>query len=391
MAHSLSARPPSLERRYRKDRRFRLYGLLAVAVALIFFALITGGIVFRSFQVFQTKEIVLPFTLDEKTYEGFMSRGFKELFPDATEEDLQNLSTLLSLGGQKVFYQARARALKNKISQDSLFFPLSEDALRLPKNQPWVNLLLEKGLIDLRFNTRFFTEADSRNPETAGIWGGVLGSFYLMLMTLFFSFPVGIASAVYLEEFAPKNRFLELIEVNISNLAAVPSIVFGLLGLGIFINLLHLPRSSTLVGGLTLSLMTLPTIIIAARTALAAVPKTIREAAQGLGASRMQVTFHHVVPLALPGILTGTIISMARALGETAPLLMIGMMAFVVDLPRSPWDPATALPVQIFTWARNPEPGFMSSAAGGILVLLGFLVLMNLGAILLRKRFEHKW
>jgi phosphate transport system permease protein len=241
------------------------------------------------------------------------------------------------------------------------------------------------------FNTTLFTSADSRFPELAGLKGALVGSFYLLLICLLISVPTGVSAAIYLEEFAPKNRWTDLIEVNINNLAAVPSIVFGLLGLAVFLNVMALPRSAPLVGGLTLALMTLPTIMIAGRSAIQAVPPSIREATRGLGASPLQVVAHHVLPLALPGILTGTIIGMARALGETAPLLMIGMVAFVVDVPTGLRDASTALPVQIFLWADSPERGFVEKVSGAIMVLLAFLLVMNASAIILRQKFEKKW
>ena len=225
----------------------------------------------------------------------------------------------------------------------------------------------------------------------AGIKGAILGSFYTLLVTLALSFPVAVAAAIYLEEFAPKNRFIDFIEININNLAAVPSIVFGLLGLAVFINFFSMPRSAPIVGGIVLSLMTLPTIIIASRSAIKAVPPSLREAALGLGASKMQTVFHHVLPAALPGILTGTIIGMAQALGETAPLLMIGMVAFIVDIPQSVTDPSTVLPIQVFLWADSPERGFLEKTSAAIMVLLFFLVAMNAIAIYLRKKFEKKW
>ncbi|MEE9301857.1 MAG: phosphate ABC transporter permease PstA, partial [Alphaproteobacteria bacterium] len=254
-----------------------------------------------------------------------------------------------------------------------------------------IDALDEQGAIDLGFNHHFFTNADSRYPETAGIWGAVVGSFFTLLMTLVLAFPIGVASAIYLEEFAPKNRWTDFIEVNVNNLAAVPSIIFGLLGLAIFLQVFELPRSAPIVGGLTLMLMTLPTIIITTRAALGAVPPSIREAAYGIGASPMQVVTQHVLPLALPGILTGTIIGMARALGETAPLLMIGMVAFIMEIPEGPFDPATVLPVQVFLWADRPERGFLEKTSAAIIVLLVFLIAMNAIAIYLRKRFEKKW
>ncbi len=255
----------------------------------------------------------------------------------------------------------------------------------------WIDALEQQGKAELTFASGFFTSGDSREPELAGIWGAAVGSFYTLIVTLILSFPVGVLAAVYLEEFAPKNRITDLIEVNINNLAAVPSIVFGLLGLAVFLNFFGLPRSAPLVGGMVLALMTLPTIIIAARAALKAVPPSIREAALGIGASRIQTVTHHVLPLAMPGVLTGTIIGMAQALGETAPLLMIGMVAFIVDIPGGFTDPATVLPVQIYLWADAPERAFVAKTSAAIMVLLGFLVLMNALAVYLRKRFERRW
>jgi len=255
----------------------------------------------------------------------------------------------------------------------------------------WLRDLGADGVVASRFATAMFTSGDSREPELAGIWGAVVGSFLTLMVTLILSFPVGVLAAIYLEEFAPRNRWTDLIEVNINNLAAVPSIVFGLLGLAVFLNFFGLPRSAPLVGGMVLALMTLPTIIIATRAALKAVPPSIREAALGVGASRVQVITHHVLPLAMPGILTGTIIGMAQALGETAPLLMIGMVAFIVDIPGGFTDPATVLPVQIYIWADSPERAFVAKTSAAIMVLLTFLVMMNALAVLLRRRFERRW
>jgi phosphate transport system permease protein len=255
----------------------------------------------------------------------------------------------------------------------------------------WVDALAERGRLRMNFNAALFANGDSREPELAGIKGALMGSFYMLIVTISISFPLGVAAAIYLEEFAPKSRWADLIEVNINNLAAVPSIVFGLLGLAVFINWLGMPRSAPLVGGLVLALLTLPVIIIASRAAITAVPPSIREAALGIGASKMQVVFHHVVPLALPGMLTGAIIGMSRALGETAPLLMIGMVAFIVDVPGGFSDPATALPVQIFLWADSPERAFAERTSAAIIVLLGFLLLMNLAAIILRKKLGRQW
>jgi phosphate transport system permease protein len=255
----------------------------------------------------------------------------------------------------------------------------------------WIGQLQESDRLRKQFNFPLFSNGDSREPELAGIKGALMGSFYMLIVTIVLAFPIGVAAAIYLEEFAPRNRWSDLIEVNINNLAAVPSIVFGLLGLAVFINWMAIPRSAPLVGGLVLSLLTLPVIIIASRAAIKAVPPSIREAALGLGASKMQVVFHHVMPLALPGMLTGAIIGMSRALGESAPLLMIGMVAFIVDVPGGLADPSTALPVQIYLWADSPERAFAERTSAAIIVLLGFLLVMNLAAVILRKRMERKW
>jgi phosphate transport system permease protein len=255
----------------------------------------------------------------------------------------------------------------------------------------WLDRLKEKGVVERAFNWAFFTSGDSREPELAGIRGALVGSALTLLVTLVLCLPIGIAAAIYLEEFAPKNRLTEIIEVNINNLAAVPSIVFGLLGLAVFLNFMGLPRSAPLVGGLVLALLVLPTIIIASRAAMKAVPPSIKEAALGVGASHQQAIFHHVLPLAMPGIMTGTIIGMAHALGETAPLLMIGMVAFIVEPARSITDAATVLPVQIYLWSDLPEIAFQAKTAAAIIVLLVFLFVMNGTAIYLRKRFERRW
>ena len=252
----------------------------------------------------------------------------------------------------------------------------------------WVQTLQQQSRIEKRFNFSFFTSGDSREPELAGVKGAFTGTILTMLVTLILSFPLGVAAALYLEEFAPKNRWTDIIEVNINNLAAVPSIIFGLLGLAVIINLFGLPRSAPLVGGIVLSLMTLPTIIIASRASIKAVPPSIREAAVGIGASKMQTAFGHVLPMAMPGILTGTIIGMAQALGETAPLLMIGMVAFIVDIPSTVTDASTVLPVQIYLWADSPERAFLAKTSAAILVLLSFLLVMNVSAAILRRKFE---
>jgi len=276
---------------------------------------------------------------------------------------------------------------KGTISRD-----VPEDQRRVTDRQiGWFDQLADQGRISTPFNWGLFFNADSRFPELAGLSGAIVGSFYALLVCFLISFPVGIAAAVYLEEFAPTNRWTDLIEININNLAAVPSIVFGLLGLAVFLNFFGLPRSAPLVGGMVLALMTLPTIIIVTRAALKAVPPSIREAALGVGASKHQVVTHHVLPLAMPGILTGTIIGLAQALGETAPLLLIGMNAFITSPPGGLLDASTALPTQIFIWADSPERGFVARTSAGILVLLGFLIVMNGLAVFLRQRLERKW
>lgn len=322
-------------------------------------------------------------------------------------EDLSesNRSVLVRAGGGwfKITRLDTARAEADVIIQPSesienvdewrlLVTELAPNARKVSDNQiAWIEELREDGNVATVFNSRFFTSGDSREPELAGIWGAVVGSFWTMVVTFALAFPVGVLAAIYLEEFAPKNKITDFIEVNINNLAAVPSIVFGLLGLSVFLGVFGVPRSAPLAGGIVLALMTLPTIIIASRAAIRAVPPSIRDAAVGLGASPLQSVFHHVLPLAMPGILTGTIIGMAQALGETAPLIMIGMVAFIVDIPTGITDSASVLPVQVFRWSDFPERAFEARTAAAICVLLGFLVLMNAFAVFLRKRFERRW
>ena len=342
-------------------------------------------------------------------YKPLITNSLAQTFPEVTtRNDKRRLYKLISSGSvfelgnmvkenpaligttQTVWLTATSEVdlfMKGKIDET-----ISEDLRRL-KDQDigWIETLKDKDIIKRKFNTALFTNGDSREPEMAGILGAAIGSFFSLLVCFLISFPLGILTAVYLEEYAKKTRLTDFIEVNINNLAAVPSIVFGLLGLSIFLNFFHLPRSTPLVGGMVLALMTLPTIIIASRSILRSVPNSIRDAALGLGASKTQTTFHHVVPLALPGMLTGTILGMARALGETAPLLMIGMVAFIVDIPKGVTDVATSLPVQIFLWADSPEKGFVERTSAAIIVLLVFLVLMNLLAVYLRRKLERRW
>ncbi|MEZ5657262.1 MAG: phosphate ABC transporter permease PstA [Burkholderiaceae bacterium] len=414
-----------LPARHAAERRFRRYGQIAIALALLFLVILIGSITLKGYSAFLQTRITLDVALDAQTidpqgersaqalsradYAALVKAALKARFPEVrARRELRELYGLVSNGAQ---YELRDRVMANPEligSTITVSLPAASDVdmlikghidRALPESErlvkdhqlAWIDTLQREGKLDTVFNAGFFTAGDSRDPEQAGIWGAVVGSFFTLTVTLLLSFPLGVAAAVYLEEFAPRNLATDLIEVNINNLAAVPSIVFGLLGLAVFINFFGLPRSAPLVGGLVLTLMTLPTIIIAARASLKSVPPSIRDAALGIGASKMQTILYHVLPLAMPGMLTGTIIGMAQALGETAPLLMIGMVAFIVDIPQGITDSATALPVQIYLWADSPERGFVEKTSGAILVLLAFLILMNLAAVLVRRRFERRW
>ena len=414
-----------IARRYRRERNFRLAGLGAVLVGLAFLAFFFYTLIGNGYTAFLQTHIVLDVELDASfvdpdgdrdpqvlgraDYQGLIRNALRARFPEVQgRSDLRELFALVSPGAG---FELRNQVLANPelvggtvrqwvVADDDVDMLIkghidrtAEEAQRRISDAQlgWIEQLEADGSVARRFNHRFFTSGDSRDPEMSGVWSAVVGSFFMLLVTLALSFPLGVATAIYLEEFAPKNRWTDVVEVNINNLAAVPSIVFGLLGLALFINFFGLPRSAPVVGGLVLTLMTLPVVIIAARAALTSVPPSIREAALGVGASRMQTIFHHVMPLALPGMLTGTIIGMARALGESAPLLMIGMVAFIVDVPESPLDPSTALPVQVYLWADSPERAFVERTSAAILVLLAFLLVMNASAILLRKRFERRW
>lgn len=408
-----------LKQRYRTEKRFRRLGFLAVLTALSFLAILLVSISSKGYTAFQQTYVKLDIPLSQETfdvknlakanYPGLVKASLQHMFPDVKgRNDKRKLYGLVSTGaafklqdhiikdpthiGEIISMWVPASSdvdmfMKGKIKRD-----VSENERRIKDNQlKWLDQLQQEGRIKKRFNSVFFTAGDSREPELSGIRGAITGSLFTLFITLLLSFPIGAATAVYLEEFAPKNKWTDFIEVNINNLAAVPSIVFGLLGLAVFINFFGLPRSVPLVGGLVLTLMTLPTIIIAGRAALKAVPPSIREAAYGVGASPMQTILHHVLPLAMPGMLTGTIIGMAQALGETAPLLVIGMVAFIVDVPGGFTDPSTVLPVQIFLWADSPERGFLERTSAAIMVLLVFLITMNAVAVFLRKRFERRW
>ena len=414
-----------LRRRYASERRFRWIGRIALALGMAFLALILVTIVANGYTAWQQTFIALEIHFDPERldpegtgseevllagdYGGLVKTSLRKAFPEVKKRrERRQLQALVSPGASfylrdmvledpSVVGETRTVWLPADDDVDMLLKghierEVPEDSRRLNDRQiEMVDAFAARGALEKRFNHAFFTAGDSREPEIAGIRGALAGSALTLIVTLLLSFPIGVGAALYLEEFASRNRWTDLIEVNINNLAAVPSIVFGLLGLSVFLNFFGLPRSVPMVGGMVLALMTLPTIIIAGRAALASVPPSIREAALGIGASRMQTVTHHVLPLAMPGILTGTIIGMARALGETAPLLMIGMVAFIVDIPHTPFDPATVLPVQIFLWVDSPERAFVERTSAAIIVLLGFLIAMNGLAVVLRRRFERRW
>lgn len=417
-----------IKKRYAAERRFKAYGLTAILIGLFFLFVLLWTVVSKGYTAFQQTAITLPVEFSEQIIDPKNERGAnptklmtanypllvrdalvkalgidpanKPLVKQATDMVSASARTQLrdlvvanpAIIGTTATVSLLAEGNIDSANKGQIDLTVAE-ANRKVKDQQieWMKTLSETGAMAKQFNIGLFTYGASSRPEAAGIGVAALGSLYMMLIVLVLALPIGVAASIYLEEFAPKNRLTDLIEVNINNLAAVPSIVYGLLGLSIFINFAGMPRSAAVVGGLVLTLMTLPTIIIATRAALKAVPPSIRSAALGLGASKMQTIFHHVLPLAMPGVLTGTIIGLAHALGETAPLLLIGMVAFVVDYPGSPMDPSTALPVQIYMWANEAERAFVERTSGAIMILLVFLVVMNLGAILLRRRFERRW
>lgn len=410
-----------LKQRYAQERRFKLYGQIAILVALSFLIVLLGRIISQGYSTFFDYRLEVPVYLDasridrnnptDTNYDLLVTESVMRLLDEPkvpTGETSRAITGLISndLGFQLL---DKVRADPSVIGQTvTLSGPLRSDAAlyfkgELERSTPeeirkldnrqldWLDRLKAKGAVTGGFNFGFLTRSDSTSPEQAGVLGAVVGSAMMLLVTSLLAVPIGVLAATYLEEFAPKNRWTDLVEVNINNLAAVPSIVYGLLGLAVFINWLAVPRSSPLVGGLVLALMALPTVIIATRSALKAVPPSIREAALGVGASRTQTVFHHVLPLAMPGVMTGAILSMAHALGETAPLLMIGMVSFVPGVPEGFTSAATVLPVQIFIWENASERGFHERTAAAIMVLLAFMIIMNLAAILVRRRFERRW
>ena len=416
----------SLKKRYAKEVRLKLYGILSISFALSFLAVFLYTIFINGYTALQQSQTLISVQLPSDkilneggrldikksrnfNWSGLVKKSFRSSFPEVNEQlEKRNLSSLVS---ENAGYQLRLKVENGYFEMGSkvqTWIKTSDDVDMLMKGHmdrsspeknrrlsdkqiEWIDKLKEEGKLDLFFNSTFFTKADSREPESAGILGATVGSAFALFITLMLALPLAVMSAIYLEYFAKPGKITDFIEVNINNLAAVPSIVFGLLGLSVFLGFFGMPRSVPLVGGMVLALMTLPTIIIATRASIRAVPTSIRDAALGLGASKMQTATDHILPLAAPGILTGTIIGMAQALGETAPLLMIGMVAFIVDVPDTITSPATALPVQIFMWSDSAERAFSERASLAIMVLLVFLISMNIAAVFLRKKYETKW
>jgi phosphate transport system permease protein len=410
-----------LRARYAREQRFIWYGRAAILTALAFLVVLIGSIVAQGATTFWTHRIEIPVTLEADRIDptDVESANYNILIADALvarfglqDDDFGTLADEMrelissdlgfdlldrvradpSLRGQTVTVEGLVSDEADLYYKGEISREAAEGDRTLNDRQlDWLDRLRAEGAVEGGFNTGFFARSDSTEPEQAGVLGALVGSVLMLLVTALLAVPVGVLTALYLEEFAPRNRFTDLIEVNINNLAAVPSIVYGLLGLALFINWLGFPRSTPIVGGLVLALMALPTVIIATRSSLKAVPPSIREAALGVGASKTQAVFQHVLPLAMPGVMTGTIIAMAHALGETAPLLMIGMVAFNPGVPTGFADSATVLPVQVFLWENASERAFHERTAAAILVLLAFMILMNAAAIVLRRRFERRW
>jgi phosphate transport system permease protein len=404
----------SLAKRRAADRRFKIYGASAIAISFIFLAALLFNIIGHGYTAFIKTEIKIPVNFEaEKVTNGdyriLVKESLKQLFPEAaSREDLKKLGEILSNDAEYELKRALDKNPDYKGHTVEVWLPASSNVDMLIKGKTssdvpesmrqlndlqigWVQKLQAANSVKKVFNTEFFTSGDSREPEMAGILGSFIGSILVVISCMLIAFPLGVMTAIYLEEFAPKNGLTEFIEVNIRNLAAVPSIVFGLLGITIYLQLMGLPRSAPLVGGLTLALLALPVMVIATRTSIKAVPNSIREGALALGASKVQTTLHHVLPLSMPGIMTGTILSIARVLGETAPLLMIGMVAFIVDIPKGFMDASTVMPVQVYLWADSSEMGFVEKTSAAIIILLLFLIAANALAVYLRKKFEIRW
>jgi len=427
---SLYALDDLTRKRNAAEKRFRAYGMTAIGIGLFFLVVLAYSIISEGMPAFSRTVMKVEFTLTQEQYDAaekelFKTKAYESIFISALKSqlDASGISvpfdkdaigrlvgkpggTIRSfykenpdqLGKNVAFELAASSRVDGYINGRVTRENMTDSRFLQKSDLDIVDALVKAGIIVNVFNWDFITGADSGvdNPGGAGIGASVVGSFFMMLVVLFLSLPIGVAASIYLEEFAPQNKITDLIEVNISNLAAVPSIVFGILGLAVFIQFMHLPQSAPLVGGLVLTLMTLPTIIISTRASLKAVPPSIRDAALGIGASKMQAVFHHVLPLAMPGILTGTIIGLAQALGETAPLLLIGMVGFVArgypdGIVQGFIDPNSAMPAQIYTWAARADFAFYEKAWGGIIVLLVFLLTMNILAIILRRRFERRW
>ncbi len=398
----------NLKKRHAKERMFKLFCKLSIGFALLFLVTLFSTIFLKGYSSFFRSEIALEIDLtaeskdSEINYRALVKNALRQKFFDAKEvAEINSLYQIISkiaglelkekikknpnlLGKKEIFYLSAS-------SKADLFLRHKNPSALNSKQIEWLNKIVEEKSFRTVFNWKFFQLADSREPEIAGVRAGLLGSFFSMIIFLIFAFPIAVMCAFYLEEFAPKNKITDIIEISINNLAAIPSIIYGLLGVTVYLQYMHLPRSSSLVGGMTLFMLVLPVIIIATRNTIRSIPSNIRDAAIALGASKMQVTFHHLLPLSIPGIMTGTILAISRALGETAPLLMIGMVAFIADAPDNFSDPTTVLPVQIYLWSDSPEAGFATKTAGAIIILLGFLVLFNLAAIILRKKFERRW
>lgn len=420
----------NLRKRGRAEARFKLFGFSAIFLSIAFLVFLLFTILSNGYSAFYQTRIRISVDISkyvdvkeakkdisilnsEVSYRQVVIDSLKDIFPNAKGRD--EFVQMISLVSRNAFITAQKQIVKEfksrkriKAKPIEVWLPASTNIDMYVKGryskkreelrakiseieQNFVQRLREEGRVGKFFNMDFFRFGDSREPEIAGILGSVVGSIFVMLVCMLLALPLGVAAATYLEEFAPKNKLTTIIEVSVNNLAAIPSIVYGLLGLAIFLNFFGMPRSSSVVGGLTLALLVLPVIIVATRNALASVPPSVRDAARGLGASKMQVVFHHVLPLATPGIMTGSILSMARALGETAPLILIGMVAFVRDIPQNFLDPATVLPVQVFIWSDLPETGFVEKTSAAIIILLLFLICANALAVYLRKRFEIKW
>ncbi len=379
----------AIRRRYRADGRFKVYCLAAVLFALLFLVFFFSDLMTRGWPALLQAEVQADIHYSEVVAEGRYRKAIdKSLRPLVSRGWLRTLPLYLEDHPQKMGSREELWVIASSAVDQYLKGHSSKLKLR---HRKLVDKLKSEGRIKLAFNTGLFTRGDSKMPEIAGIRSAVVGTLYVLFLTMIFALPTGIMTAIYLEEFAPDNRFIRLIELNINNLAAIPSIMFGLLGLAIFINFFGVPRSSALAGGLTLALMTLPVVVISARAALKAIPDSIREGALGVGASPWQSIWHHVLPLAMPGIMTGSIIGLAQAMGETAPLIIVGMIAYIPDSPDGILDAATVLPAQIYTWAGEPMRAYAERTAAGILVLLAVLLSMNALAIGLRRHFERRW